>query len=138
MSWRGMTMRRIRRMIYGMLAGILLLQLTGCEMPVGKNVQKETENLHGEEEAGAKEQKKQGYNRSDAITLDVDIDFSALGIEYYDNVVELYQDQGLRNKVYCQYEWDREERKKAFPSATGISTAKCVYSVCQQSFSAGI
>lgn len=111
MSWRGMTMRRIRRMIYGMLAGILLLQLTGCEMPVGKNVQKETENLHGEEEAGAKEQKKQGYNRSDAITLDVDIDFSALGIEYYDNVVELYQDQGLRNKVYCQYEWDREERK---------------------------
>ncbi|MDE5864359.1 MAG: hypothetical protein K2H34_08435, partial [Lachnospiraceae bacterium] len=90
-------MYRIKRMMYGMLAGILLLQLTGCEMPLGKNGQKETENLHGEEEAGAKEQKKQGYDRSAAVTLDVDIDFSALGIEYYDDAVELYQDQGLSN-----------------------------------------
>lgn len=104
-------MYRIKRILYGILAGILLLQLAGCEMPMGKNAQKETENLHGEEEAEAKEQKKQGYDRSAAVILDADIDFSALGIEYYDDAVELYQDQGLSNKVYCQYEWNREERK---------------------------
>ncbi len=111
MSWRGMTVQRTKRITYGILAGVLLLQLAGCEMLLGKNREKEIKNLHREEEAGATEQKKQGYDRSATVILDVDIDFSALGIEYYDDAVELYQDRELSNKVYCQYEWDREGRK---------------------------
>lgn len=115
-----MLMIRIKQGLAYLLIIVLMLQSVSC----GKN-QKEDENIISnqqetdqqtrvDEKTGDKEQIDDGipvYRRSDNIVLDADIDFEALGVEYFDDAVELYQDEDFNNKIYCKYNWDKEQHK---------------------------
>lgn len=115
-----MLMIRIKQGLAYFLIIVLMLQSVSC----GKN-QKEDENITSnqketdqqtgaDEKTGDKEQIDDGipvYGRSDNIVLDADIDFEALGVEYFDDAVELYQDEDFNNKIYCKYNWDKEQHK---------------------------
>ncbi len=94
---------------------LLVLLLTGCGLSGTENgnVDKDnqtTENNRNETETDGTEKDDLGYGRSETIVLETEMDFAALGIEYYDNAVELYQDKALRNKIYCKYDWDKEQK----------------------------
>ncbi|MCM1496869.1 MAG: transglutaminase-like domain-containing protein [Clostridium sp.] len=101
---------RIKRIMCGVLLSVFLLQLTGCGGSVTKNGAEETGKPYEEGEAGTVEQQEAGYDRSSPVVLQADIDFSAMGIEYYDDAVELYQDRDLNHKIYCKYRWDKEQK----------------------------
>lgn len=115
-----MLMIRIKQGLAYLFIIVLMLQSVSC----GKN-QKEDENIISnqqetdqqtgvDEKTGDKEQIDDGipvYGRSDNIVLDADIDFEALGVEYFDDAVELYQDEDFNNKIYCKYNWDKEQHK---------------------------
>lgn len=99
-------MRQIKRLFCGLLLVILALQVTGCGLPGNDNTDKQyTDNSQIEEEGNKKNNL--AYGRSQSIVLDVEMDFDTLGIEYFDDAVELYQDEGLTNKIYCKYDWDK-------------------------------
>lgn len=86
---------------------ILLLQVFGCtdnQSGNGKIPSSQPETEHLEENTNIPI-----YGRSDNIILDADIDFQALGIEYFDDAVSLFQDEELNDKVYCDYKWDKEQ-----------------------------
>lgn len=86
---------------------ILLLQVFGCtdnQNGNGKIPSSQPETEHLEENASIPV-----YGRSDNIILDADIDFQALGIEYFDDAVSLFQDEELNDKVYCDYKWNKEQ-----------------------------
>lgn len=94
---------------------LLVLLLTGCGLSETEsgNIDKDnqtTENSRNETEADGTEKDDLEYGRSETIVLETEMDFAALGIEYYDDVVELYQDKALRNKIYCKYDWDKEQK----------------------------
>lgn len=105
-------MRRIIKGFCGLLLMLLVLQGTGCGLS-----DEENGNANGEEKNTVSSQDEVEienddflYGRSESILLDVEMDFAALGIEYYDDAVELYQDEALDNKIYCQYDWDKEQK----------------------------
>lgn len=94
---------------------LLVLLLTGCGLSGtgSSNIDGDsqtTENSSRETDADGAEKDNLGYGRSETIVLEAEMDFVALGIEYYDDAVELYQDKALSNKVYCQYDWDKEQK----------------------------
>lgn len=105
-------MRRIKRAICSLLLGLLVLQSTGCGLSgeEGGNVNGEKVDTAGSQNEVETEDNNFAYGRSEAIILDAEMDFTALGIEYYDDAVELYQDKAFSNKIYCQYDWNKEQK----------------------------
>ncbi len=97
----------IHRRVFYLLLIIFVLQLTGCSLPDEERSKKEPEEQSMEQEQNT-EENKMIYSRSEAVVLDTDMDFEAMGVEYFDEAVELYQDEGLTDKIYCQYEWNKE------------------------------
>ena len=81
------------------LAAVLLLYLTGCSE---KTTDITTQERH--------ETSDNIYTitRSEAIPLEMAVDLRELGIEYYDDAVELYQDEELECKIYCRYDVDKD------------------------------
>lgn len=81
------------------LAAVLLLLLTGCS---DKTADITTQESH--------EASDDIYTitRSETILLEMAVDLKELGIEYYDDAVELYQDAGLECKIYCRYDVDKD------------------------------
>ncbi|MDE6432974.1 MAG: hypothetical protein K2L07_01950 [Lachnospiraceae bacterium] len=103
-------MKRIKRGCCYLLLVLSILYMAGCNSIDKKSDDTEmnTENSQREmEETGKKHPE---YDRSAAIVLETELDFEAREIEYFDDVVELYQDKGLHHKIYCQYDWDKEQK----------------------------
>lgn len=102
-------MMRRKQGIACILIGILILQSMGCDFT--GNHQKENKDIisNQQESENRIEDLNPVYGRSDSIVLDIGMDFKEMGFEYFDDAVELYQDKDLANKIYCQYDWDKEK-----------------------------
>lgn len=108
-------MKRMKKGICCVLMGICLLCLTACGNADNEN-KDNTETSHQVSQSedvsiseSSRSEKEPMYGRSENIVLDADMDFNALGLEYYDDAVELYQDEELSHKIYCQYDWNKAE-----------------------------
>lgn len=103
-------MRRIKRGICCLLMGLLVFQMAGCGLSGKENGSAKEENTVTGQDEVETENENAVYERSESIVLEAEMDFEALEIEYFDDAVELYQDEGLTNKIYCQYDWNQEEK----------------------------
>jgi len=103
-------MKRMRRGGCYLLLGLLVLQMAGCGSSgkEGRDTEQNTKSSQSETDEISK--KHFEYNRSTAIVLHTELDFEAMKIAYFDDVVELYQDKECKHKIYCQYEWDKERK----------------------------
>ncbi|MBQ9984335.1 MAG: transglutaminase domain-containing protein [Lachnospiraceae bacterium] len=98
-------MRKWQKRIGCLLIAVIVLQLISCSH------EKEQETTtEGMKQSQTEESNENVYGRSESIVLDTGMDFKALQIEYFDDAVELYQDMDLQHKIYCQYDWDKEEK----------------------------
>lgn len=95
-----MRMKKNRQALGFMFILMLILQAAGCT---------DTTKQDSSQQGNTQENTAPVYGRSDNIVLDTDIDFQALGVEYFDDAVSLFQDQKLNDKIYCKYNWNKEK-----------------------------
>lgn len=109
-----MFMKKMKHGLVWLFIIILMIQSVSCS-----NHQKEGKNTTNQQklepqmgaDGNAGNDETLVYSRSDNIALKTEIDFQELGVEYFDDVVELYQDEALNNKIYCKYDWDKKQHK---------------------------
>lgn len=98
-------MRKWQNRIGYLLMVVMLLQCVGCSRDKEQMTTTEVTQQNQLEESN-----ENVYGRSEGIVLDAAMDFKALELEYFDDVVELYQDADLQHKIYCKYDWDEEKK----------------------------
>lgn len=99
-------MKRMKHCMTFIMMGVLMIQSVGCSIPWNNrkgDVSKHSVKNQSDEEIMT-------FGRSDKIVLDADADFKSIGLEYFDDAVELYQDEAFKNKIYCKYDWNKENQ----------------------------